>query len=208
MNDQPLIVDHDSENEDEDDIYEIEILLPSQHKLLFRYVIEIFLIAFMLAMITRAFIVQAFRIPSGSMRMTLQEGDMILANKFTHHFSKPERGDILVFKHKTEDNRTGDQEYWVDYIKRTIGLPEEEVEMVNEFISINGEELNEQYKHLDDYSYRCFDFQVQVPPDRFFMMGDNRRNSSDSRVWGTLEKSLIKGKAVVIYWPPGRMGTL
>lgn len=206
MSEQPLTPEN--EYEYDDDIYEIDIALPSQHKLIFRYVIEIFLIAFMLAMITRAFIVQAFRIPSGSMRMTLQEGDMILANKFIHHFKKTERGDILVFKHKSENVKTGDQVIWVDYIKRTIALPNEEIEMVNESISINGEEIDEPYKHLDEYSYRCFDFQVRVPPNRYFMMGDNRRNSSDSRIWGTLDKSLVIGKAVVIYWPLGRMGTL
>jgi len=169
---------------------------------------EAILIALVLAFIIRSFLVQAFKIPSGSMIPTLLVGDHILVNKFVFgpqvpftkyrlfSFQKPERGQVVVFLEPTERNK--------DFIKRVIGLPGETIQVINRKVHINGEPLKEAdyvyymnpryVRGLDNYG------PIQIPEDSYFMMGDNRENSSDSRVWGPVPFELIKGKAFVIYW--------
>ncbi len=169
---------------------------------------EAIIIALVLALFIRSFIVQAFKIPSGSMIKTLLIGDHILVNKFifgplipyTEHrlfdFQKPERGDVIVFLEPVERKK--------DFIKRVIGLPGDTVEVIDRQVLINGNPLDEK-----DYVYfsspnpvRSLDNfgPLKVPNDSYFMMGDNRENSSDSRVWGPVPFSLIKGRAFLIYW--------
>ena len=169
---------------------------------------EAILIALVLAFIIRSFIVQAFKIPSGSMIPTLLVGDHILVNKFVFgpqipftkirlfSFQKPKRGEVVVFLEPTDRKK--------DFIKRVIGLPGETIEVINRKVHINGKPLEgEEYAHyassrlirgLDNHG------PVNIPEDSYFMMGDNRENSSDSRVWGPVPFELMKGKAFVIYW--------
>jgi signal peptidase I len=174
----------------------------------FREYTEAILIALVLAFIIRSFIVQAFKIPSGSMIPTLLVGDHILVNKFifgpqipftkirVFPFQKPERGEVVVFLEPTERKK--------DFIKRVIGLPGETIQVINRKVHINGEPLkDEAYAYYASTRFvRGLDNHgpVKIPEDSYFMMGDNRENSSDSRVWGPVPFELMKGKAFMIYW--------
>lgn len=180
----------------------------SRVKSTFREYAEAILVALVLALFIRSFLVQAFKIPSGSMIPTLLVGDHILVNKlvfgpqvpFTHwrifSYKKPQRGDVVVFLEPVERER--------DFIKRVIGLPGETLAVVNRQVYINDVPLDERtYAHFDNpYPVRGLDNfgPIQIPDNCYFMMGDNRENSSDSRVWGPVPFELIKGKAILIYW--------
>lgn len=155
--------------------------------------ISIVIIAFILAMILRAFVIEGRIIPTGSMLETLQLQDRVMVNKFIYHFKEPQRGDIVVFKPPEELNTKE------DYIKRVIGLPGETVEIKNGRAYINGRPLHEPYIAEPMY----YDYgPVVVPEDSLFVMGDNRNHSFDSHMWNAwLKRDHIKGKAFVIYWP-------
>lgn len=195
-------------------------------------------IAVILALIIRTFVIQAFRIPTESMEMTLLGdayyndypslsqnrflrfiqrhtylvGDHLFACKFIYglpipftdkhilSFHNPKRFDVIVFKYP-EDPRK-------DFIKRVIGLPGEEIMIREGQVYINREPLNDRFSHftngpilrkMDNYGPEI------IPLDSYFVMGDNRNNSKDSRYWGFLPRGLIKGKALFIYWPPQRI---
>ena len=175
---------------------------------------ESIVVAVILALFIRTFVVQAFKIPTGSMEPNLLVGDHLLVNKFvfapTAHpaerFLLPmrelRRGDIVVFKFPEDPER--------DFIKRVIGLPGDTVELRNREISINGQKIAEPYAH---YLFPVGEAQesassdvrehyppVTVPDGHYFMMGDNRDNSQDSRYWGFLPAHYVKGRALMIYW--------
>ncbi|MFZ8862152.1 MAG: signal peptidase I [Thermocrinis sp.] len=183
-----------------------------------RWITELIVIVIIVLLI-RTFVAQAYNIPSGSMKPTLLVGDFILVNKLVYRFSEPQRGDIVVFKYPIDPN--------IDFIKRIIALPGEEVEVRNNQVFINGkplplievgrgeengvrkviyeEVLPEGKKHkvqfYEDFPFSKRDFgPVVVPPNHYFVMGDNRDNSEDSRYWGFLPKENIVGKAFVIYF--------
>jgi len=178
---------------------------------------ESIVIAVILALFIRTFVVQAFKIPTGSMENNLLIGDHLLVNKFVFGPSETgaersllpigtiKRRDIIVFKYPEEPDR--------DFIKRVIGLPGETVEVRDKKVYINGTALDEPYVHFlappsgpsELHEVTSFDVRerfgpVTVPADQYFMMGDNRDNSADSRYWGFLRRDHIKGKALVIYW--------
>jgi signal peptidase I len=178
---------------------------------------ESIVIAVILALFIRTFVVQAFKIPTGSMEETLLIGDHLLVNKFVFGpaasgverallpIGTIKRRDVLVFKYPEEPSR--------DFIKRVIGLPGETVELREKKVYINGTALDEPYVHFlsptsgppELHEVTSFDVRerygpVTVPPDHYFMMGDNRDNSQDSRYWGFLPRENIKGKSLVIYW--------
>jgi signal peptidase I len=158
---------------------------------------EALIIAVLLALVIRTFVVQAFKIPSGSMLPTLQIGDHILVNKFLYYFTTPRRGDIIVFKFPQDETR--------DIIKRVIGLPGDTLEIRGKQIVINGVPLREPYAVFSDGPFaRAGDRErlgpLVIPPGRLFVMGDNRDHSMDSRVWGFLEEGKIKGKAFIVYF--------
>ncbi|MBI3625998.1 MAG: signal peptidase I [Candidatus Rokubacteria bacterium] len=177
-----------------------------KRKSLTREYIEAIVIAILLALVIRTFVVQAFTIPSGSMVPTLQVGDYILVNKFlygaevpftTLHLPairQPRRGDIIVFKYPWDEKR--------DFIKRVIGLPGEEVSVKGRTVYVNGRPLDEPYAvYNDGASHPGIEYgPTLVPTDSYFMMGDNRDNSQDSRYWGFLKREKIRGKAFIIYW--------
>jgi signal peptidase I len=178
---------------------------------------ESIVIAVILALFIRTFVVQAFKIPTGSMENNLLIGDHLLVNKFIFGptasrlegallpLADVKRRDVIVFKFPEEPDR--------DFIKRVIGLPGETVELRQKKVYINGTPLDEPYVHFlqppstatELHEITSFDLRerygpVTVPPNQYFVMGDNRDNSQDSRYWGFLPRDYIKGKALVIYW--------
>lgn len=173
--------------------------------------IKSIVIALILALITRAMVVQAYRIPTESMKATLLRGDFLLVNKFIYgsqipftdirlpKVRAPKRGDVIVFRHPTEQK---------DYIKRCVGVPGDTVELKNDVLYVNDQPVNEPYKLLETsyVGHRANFGPVKVPAGHLFMLGDNRHNSSDSRVWGMLDEKYLRGKAMVIYfsWDPDK----
>ncbi len=158
---------------------------------------EALIIAILLALVIRTFVVQAFKIPSGSMLPTLQIGDHILVNKFLYYFRPIQRGDIIVFKFPQDESR--------DFIKRVIGLPGETLEIRGKEVLINGKPLQEPYAVYADWPIGRVGERgrlgpIVIPADTLFMMGDNRDHSMDSRVWGFLDVAKVKGKSFVIYF--------
>ena len=171
----------------------------AREKSVFRQYAEAFIIAIVLALVIRTVVVQAFKIPSGSMLPTLQIGDHILVNKFLYWFTDPQRGDVIVFKFPQDEGR--------DFIKRVIALPGEKVEVRGKQVYLNDKPLRELYAVHQDraiqesrLSPRDTYGPVMVPPGQLFMMGDNRDYSMDSRFWGFLDMKKIRGKAFIIYW--------
>jgi len=166
-----------------------------------------------LALFIRTFIIQAFKIPTGSMRLTLIEGDRILVNKLPYGpkvpftdfrlpgYSKPKRGDVVVFTYPEDPKR--------DFIKRLIAIGGETVEINNGRIYINREIVedpvirNVYYYNRDAYGGQ--NQKIVVPEDSFYVLGDNSGSSKDSRYWGFVPKELMIGKAEVIYWPLNRV---
>ncbi|HWI54694.1 MAG TPA: signal peptidase I [Desulfobacteria bacterium] len=163
-----------------------------------REVAESVIVAVLLALIIRFFLFQPFFIPSGSMEPTLKKGDRIVVSKITYRLSEPKRGDIIVFKYPVNPKR--------DFIKRLIGLPGETLEVKNSQVYIDGKVLEQSFlpKGL---TYNNFG-PVKIPEKQYFMMGDNRNNSEDSRFWGTLPEENIIGRAMFVYWPFDRAGRL
>jgi len=165
--------------------------------------------AFLAFCVIRPFIVQAFKIPTGSMRPTLIEGDLILVNKFiygakvpfTHirlpDLRQPKRGDVVVFIYPEDTKK--------DFIKRLVGLPGDVVEIKSGSIIINNK-LVEDPIFKQRYYYNRGDFakegeKLVVPADSYFVLGDNSGSSKDSRYWGFVPKDNLLGQAMVIYWP-------
>jgi signal peptidase I len=220
----------------------VDHYLPFHKTSIVREYVEAIGIALVLALIIRTFIIQAFKIPSGSMIPTLLVGDHIVVNKFIYgvpvpfreekifKFKDPQRGDIIVFKYPRDKTK--------DFIKRVVAIPGDTVRIEGHRVWINGKQLP--LESDGDYEYKSVDKQnikaqlyseslgevshpilventtpgyvqgippallsITVPEDKYFMMGDNRDRSNDSRVWGMVDRSLIKGKAMVIYfsWP-------
>lgn len=174
---------------------------------------ESLIIAVVLALFVRTWVFQAFKIPTGSMEPNLLVGDHLIVNKMIFSPSvtglerallprrEIRRGDIVVFKYPEEPER--------DFIKRVIGLPGDRLELRRKAMYINGEPLTEPYAHLEEPpsesagvtgDLREFYGPVTVPAGQYFMMGDNRDNSQDSRYWGFLPAHYVKGRALFIYF--------
>ena len=163
-----------------------------------------FLIVFSLlaALLLRTWVVQTFYIPSESMHDTLVEGDRVLVNKLAYDFHGLNRGDVIVFRRPPNIDITDE-----DLIKRVIGLPGEKVEGRDRHVYINGRELQEPYVPAGCGGTANFPA-VRVQPGHVFVMGDNRCDSTDSRVFGPIDTDLVVGRAFVIIWPLGRIGWL
>jgi signal peptidase I len=165
-----------------------------------REYIEVIVISVILALFVRTFVVQAFRIPSGSMEDTLLVGDFLLVSKFLYWFTDPKPGDIIVFKYPLDPSR--------DFIKRCVAVEGQTVEIRDKQLLVDGRRIALPHwgKHVDPRTYppgtnaRDYFGPVKVPPGHVFVMGDNRDNSRDSRYWGFLNKKLIKGRAFILYW--------
>ncbi len=151
------------------------------------------------AYLIRAYVVQTFFIPSGSMHETLLEGDRVLVNKVSYHLHDVHRGDVVVFRRPPDFPVEED-----DLIKRVVALPGETVEGRGGKVYVDGAPLDEPYVEPACNGTRDFD-RITVPADRLWVMGDNRCNSSDSRVFGPIEDDLVVGRAFVLAWPFGRL---
>ncbi len=177
----------------------------------FKEYIEPIVIAILIALFIRAFIVQAFKIPSSSMEPTLLVGDHLLVTKFIYgikipftdkklfQFMNPKRGDIIVFIYPKDRSK--------DFIKRVIGTEGEKVEIVQNKIYINDQMIEDPWGHYSEKSGWTKYLQpmerfgpVVVPRDSLFVLGDNRDNSQDSRFWGFVNINAVKGKALIIYF--------
>ncbi|MBI5374644.1 MAG: signal peptidase I [Candidatus Schekmanbacteria bacterium] len=179
-----------------------------------REYVEAILIALLLALVIRTYIVQAFKIPSGSMLDTLQIGDHILVNKFAYWFDNPKHHDVIVFKFPQDETR--------DFIKRIIGIEYDKIRGKDKVLFVNGEKQDEPYVvHKDsftipgrnqnlygDETVRDTFGPLTVPASSYFCMGDNRDRSLDSRFWGFVRREKIKGKAFIIYWSWDSKGKL
>jgi signal peptidase I len=184
--------------------------LKSKKRLLWEYV-EAIITALILALIIRAYIIQAFKIPSGSMIPTLLIGDHILVNKFIYGtkipltdkkiliWRSPEKGDIIVFKYPENPKK--------DFIKRVVATGGDVIEEKEKIVYVNGKAISEPYARHFDQSVRFGGNDprdnfgpIHVPKDKLFVMGDNRDQSYDSRYWGFVDKKDIRGKALMIYW--------
>lgn len=181
-------------------------MLEKPRKSVFWEYVEAILWAGGIACITIVFVVQAFTIPSGSMLQTLQIGDYLLVNKFLYGLKNPftdnyliegkspQAGDIIVFRYPKDPS--------LDYIKRIIGVPGDTLEMRDRKVYRNGQPLDEPYVQTTQPPNSARDNfpPLTVPPGKYFVLGDNRDDSADSRVWGFVDRSAIHGKAWRIYW--------
>ena len=177
----------------------------------FREYAEAIIMALILALFIRTFIVQAFKIPSGSMIPTLQIGDHILVNKLSYglripfleryviQYATPQRGDVVVFIYPEDRSK--------DFIKRVIGVAGDTVEIRNKKVFINGQPVKDPHAYFAGYDPQAGAVgsgdnygPKTVPPDHIFVMGDNRDRSYDSRFWGYVDLNEVRGKAFLIYW--------
>lgn len=164
--------------------------------------VTILVVAVLAAVLLRSFVIQPYYIPSGSMEPTLMIGDKVLVNKLSYDFHSVHRGDVVVFKKPAKDYSPGIK----DLIKRVIGLPGETISASGGSVYINGRPLKEPWLPR---TTTTADFPpVHIPAGDYFMMGDNRGNSADSRVIGPVPGKLIVGRAFLIIWPIGRINTL
>ena len=176
-----------------------------QHVSAWRENIESLVWAVGLALVIRTFIMAPFKIPSGSMRPTLIEGDRILVNKFIYRFHGPQRGDIIVFRYPDDPKRP--------FIKRLVGVGGDTVEIRAGQVWVNGSPLDgggiftrNQYYNQGIYGQEGQ--AIQVPAESFFVLGDNSLSSHDSRFWGFVPKRLLIGRAMCIFWPLTRWRAL
>ncbi|BAL80737.1 signal peptidase I [Caldisericum exile] len=151
--------------------------------------IILIIVAFLISFVLRAYVIQPFRVQMTSMVATLEPNDLVLVEKITYRFSKPHRGDVVVF---IPPNNPKDK-----YIKRVIGLPGETIYIKNDTVYIDGKPLKEPYLNSPMADMEP----VKVPDGSVFVMGDNRSVSLDSRVFGPIKISSIIGRAILIYWP-------
>ena len=164
---------------------------------------EPFLVAAVLALLIRTFLLGPYKIPTGSMIPTFLVGDRIFVDKISYRFHPPERGDIIVFKYPLDRKK--------DFVKRLAGMPGDEIEIRDGKLVINGEAMEQPpfYEHYyynrDDWPYAKAGQKIKVPEGNFFALGDNSAQSSDSRNWGFIPKKNLVGKAFFIWWPPRRV---
>ena len=170
--------------------------------------IIVVVVAVLVAVLLRTFVVQTFYIPSGSMEPTLQIGDRILVNKLSYDLHGVHRGDIVVFSRPPTENCGGPQVN--DLVKRVIGLPGDVVSLSGGYVYIDGKRLDESWLPSSEQGVTTagppgtssnLAHPYRVPANDYFMMGDNRTDSCDSRYWGPISKSLIVGKVEVRVWP-------
>ena len=166
-------------------------------------------------LLIKAYVVNPYRIPSSSMEPTLHcahsrandgceahYSDRVLANRFIYHFEDPSRGDIVVFQTPELAQRLCGA--GGTFVKRLIGLPGDSWEERAGYVYINGKKLKEPYIHADRRDQMTKPPQ-KIPKNSYFMMGDNRKQSCDSRVWGVVPRKNLIGKVFFIYWPPNRI---
>lgn len=161
------------------------------------FAVAIFLFVYLL-------ILQPHKIKGASMEPSFHDGEFLLTDKLSYRFGEPERGNVVVFKAPINDRD--------EFIKRIVGLPGDTIKIKAGKILLNGEILEETYLNLGVYTnsnrFAKEDIEVTVPEDEYFVLGDNRGHSSDSRFWGFIKRDAINGKAWLVYWPPGKAGII
>jgi len=187
-------------------------------------ILKLAVVAAICTLLVLSFTVRGFRVGSGSMEPTLQTGDCVVLDRITYHVREPERGEVIAFRFNpnSPESLTRGSNFFVRamdlmgeimhvthentdyYVKRVIGLPGDHVEMRSGVIYINGQLLEEQYSVIRDTTDASFD----VPENSVLVLGDNRPDSCDSRFWGFVPYDSIVGRAVAIYWPLSRAGSI
>lgn len=167
-------------------------------------ILESIVVALAIFVVVYLFLFQPHQVKGASMEPNFHDGEYILTNKFEYRLSLPKRGDVIVFKSPQNPD--------IDFIKRIIGLPGERVKLVNSVYYINGAPLREDYlpKGLITYNgtFLKEGVEVTLQPEYYFVSGDNRPRSSDSREWGPITKESIIGKSQFRYWPFDRIGLI
>ena len=166
--------------------------------------VVIVVVAILSALLVKTYLIEAFYIPSGSMEPTLETGDRVLVNKLSYRLHDVHRGDVIVFKRPP--GVAGEPRIH-DFIKRVIGLPGDTIETRGDAVYINGKLLKEPYLPKGSRTVPGIERQ-RVPAKHYWVMGDNRSNSSDSRFFRTITESSIIGRAFVQVWPPTRLDLL
>lgn len=167
-----------------------QIYAPSRGRAV-RELIETVIIAVALALFVRGFVVESFLVQGTSMEPTLHHSDRLLVYKLGYRLGEPKAGDVIVFRYPLDPER--------DFIKRVIATSGDRIRIQEGIVYVNGEPLNESYLRNRDSSNMP---ERVVPPGSVFVMGDNRTNSEDSREFGFVDRSLIIGRAILVYWPP------
>jgi signal peptidase I len=186
--------------------------------------VTIVAVALGLALGIQAVLVKPFRIPSESMVPTLQVGQRVLVNRISLRFSSPGRGDVVVFKppagsdenvcgvHQPSDEpcpRPTAKRSDTNFIKRVVAVGGDRIKVIRGRVILNGHKQREPFIHPSTDCEICnLPHEIRIPKGYFFMMGDNRGESADSRYWGPVPKKWLIGQAFLTYWPPGRIGTL
>lgn len=164
----------------------------------FADIFETIIVALAVFLLTYFFLIQPHRVQGDSMLPNFQNGELILTDKISYRIRQPARGDIIVFRAPTDPGK--------DFIKRIVALPGEKVKLLDGKIYINESPLKESYLPYDSTSasgsYLREGIEISIPEGKYFVMGDNRNHSSDSREWGAVGKATIVGRAFIIYWPP------
>ena len=180
---------------------------PKEKRPLWREILDyviIIIAAYLIALFVTSFIIINCRIPTGSMENTIMTGDRVIGLRLTYTFGKPERGDIAIFYAPEKALLLNGKADGTLYIKRVVGLPGDTIEVKNHRIYINGSEepLDEPYLESSFRMNHLANFgPFTIPEGEYFMMGDHRDNSSDSRAWGTVTEDAIVAKALFTYWP-------
>lgn len=156
-------------------------------------------VSVILAIVVILFLYQPVKVEGTSMMPTLDDQERIFINKFVYHFENIDRGDTVVFWYPGDPTKS--------YIKRVIGIPGDRVEVDEGTVLINGRRLHEDYVPPEFRDTTSMTARI-VPPDEYFVLGDHRSSSNDSRAWGMVPRRYIYGKAVFIYWPLDKMGLL
>jgi signal peptidase I len=162
-----------------------------------RYWLRDLVLSVLLAFIVIVFLYQPVQVEGTSMMPRLENHERIFINKFLYRFRPIERGDVVVFRYPLDPSKS--------YIKRVIGLPGDEISIREGQVLVNGKPLREPYvppSYVDDQSYAA----VHVEPNHYFVLGDHRSSSNDSREWGTVDRQFVYGKAVFVYWPLSQVG--
>ena len=167
-------------------------------------ILQIVVLAFALFLFMYLLVFQPHKIKGNSMQPNFPDGEYLLTDKVTYRFEQPKRGDVIVFKAPTDESE--------EYIKRIIGLPGDTISLKEGKIFINGKQLDESYlpQSLETFgsSFLKEGEEIKVTDNVFFVLGDNRPFSSDSRTWGFVDKSKITGRAWLIYWPINKAGSI
>src|SRR5947209_1496589 len=169
-------------------IYETRNYLKRSH--LAREIVETIALTLIIFLVIR-FAIQSYRVEGVSMQPGLQSDEYVLVNKISYLFHAPEHGDVIVFHYPLDTTK--------DFIKRVIGLPGDTITLDSTTVTVDGVALNEPY--ISERANPLGKKDIKVPPDEYFVMGDNRPASDDSRDWGFVPKYDLVGKAVFVYWP-------